>query len=276
MSFGLIPCDHMPGLTAQEYLDYLASLASTSEYYETLLGRIEELAGPLAGMTPEELAEAIFPIFSLPEFTPFLNEVFNNESLENNMRQQVQEALIDFYGPFEGNPDDILAYFAADPLMTFINDGFTDNGEQSKRLRGAPAQVSSPNYIMVASAGNEGLPFPYAPAIADNVVSVSADYPDVDVCRNMLTAAGTGDILSNDGEIMMNGFFNCLPGTSFAAPKLSFEMALYLLRGGDTTCDGLQPPLAYEQTLPNQWLNIRRNVAANLHCSDFNHLVDTP
>jgi hypothetical protein len=288
MSFGLIPCNRLQGFTLEEFRAYAATLAQGDPFYAALNDLFNSL---MSQAEANGVENAFIQIISLPEFAPLLNQAFNDL-----MRPKIQGAFEEFYGQFEANPEAILSFFADDPLMAFINESYSDGGALAKRLRGTPAQGNGPNYIMVASAGNEGYRFPYAPAIARNVISVSAEYPDVNVCRDMLTAAGTGAILSNRGEVMMNGFYNCLPGTSFAAPKLSFEMALYLLRGGETVCNGNYPPLAYARadsyeqpaTLPaapanrdswqeNIWRNLPRIDAADEdQCPDFNALAGVP
>jgi hypothetical protein len=136
--------------------------------------------------------------------------------------------------------------------------------------------------IPVAAAGNgvlegsppsdEGLPFPFAPAIWDRVVSVSA---------NALTDQSSRAKYSNYGEVMTDGTLwtpgpnpppggKSLPtvhlpftGTSFAAPRVSEAEALYLAHRGQVPClgvnDVLMSPLKYvREGSDTPWENLPR------------------
>jgi hypothetical protein len=85
----------------------------------------------------------------------------------------------------------------------------------------------------------------------------------------------------NDAEVQMNGVkqipnleehvLGCVSGTSFSAPRLSAEAAIYLLNGGTAQCVGditSLPPLDH---LP--WNNLTRVEAANRFCANWNALV---
>jgi hypothetical protein len=136
--------------------------------------------------------------------------------------------------------------------------------------------------IPIASAGNEGRNFPYAPGLWPTVVSISAEYTGYETCSTPAGASKKPSPLSNNGEVAKNGMFECHAGTSFAAPRLSMEAALYLLAGGNVVCTGTlldnqkpegisttsSPPLAH---LP--WDNLERRVASVRYCEDFNNLV---
>jgi len=119
--------------------------------------------------------------------------------------------------------------------------------------------------ISVGAAGNygeKGYVYPFAPAIWDRVISVSASQQT----NNPIPMD-----YSNPGEILMCGelddndctdstqtefpsFVVGLPfvedneaGTSFAAPRLSYEAAIYLLNGGVIDCNNSYPWLGYAQ-----------------------------
>ncbi|HNT74671.1 MAG TPA: S8 family serine peptidase [Anaerolineae bacterium] len=131
-----------------------------------------------------------------------------------------------------------------DPLYNFVI------GETKGIIAGVPT-------VVVAAAGNESADFPYAPAILPNIISVSASpvgVPDR-VCLEL-----SGDLAnrclnnqnrpvawySNYGKVALDGNHSTatvtltdtfpititipLPGTSFAAPKMSFMVAKSLLR----------------------------------------------
>lgn len=142
--------------------------------------------------------------------------------------------------------------------------------------------------VPVASAGNFALNYPFFPAAWDEVISVSAsnglgDKPispwNPGDNRPLLTIRSVSDrttlsrnvleqLVSNYGEIMIPGEYaypnvGTVIGTSFAAPRMSFLMAVYLANVGETQCrqaDGT-PALAYRA-----WSNLTLAQAAELYC----------
>jgi hypothetical protein len=97
--------------------------------------------------------------------------------------------------------------------------------------------------ILVGAAGNSGYNFPFAPALWEQVVSVSAS-----------DTAGNKASYSNTGEVMMPGTTSHVDvvGTSFASPRLALYEAEYLLAnpGQGIECQGnagilASPPLGY-------------------------------
>ncbi|MEO8608086.1 MAG: hypothetical protein ABI690_09405 [Chloroflexota bacterium] len=128
---------------------------------------------------------------------------------------------------------------------------------------GRTAQV-----ISIASAGNRGDHYSFAPGYWDSVLSVSADYSGPENCP-----ADQNLLQSNWGEVRTYGVTNCIPGTSFAAPRASAEAALYLLRGGSTSCSGSignsSPPMAH-----SGFDNLTRQDASDAYCQDFNALLN--
>lgn len=128
--------------------------------------------------------------------------------------------------------------------------------------------------ISIASSGNRGDKFSFAPGYWKNVVSVSAEYSGTDICPAL-----QGELQSNDGEVQMHGVYDCIPGTSFAAPRLSAEAAIYLLRGGVVQCTDAGgtvrtlPPLSYYDEDGNgtpEFENLPRKDASDKYCPDFN------
>jgi maltose/maltodextrin transport system substrate-binding protein/arabinogalactan oligomer/maltooligosaccharide transport system substrate-binding protein len=158
-------------------------------------------------------------------------------------------------------PPDIDLNLSTDPLETLANDPL------SILLSAIRTDV-----ISVGAAGNFGeyqYDFPFAPAIWDFVVSVSAAEDDA--------AARHGELASysNAGEVLMSGQHPTENevGTSFAAPRFSLEAALYLLRGGSITCNNLAPPLAYvslDALPPGPWANLAlHSEEAKVICPSF-------
>jgi hypothetical protein len=117
--------------------------------------------------------------------------------------------------------------------------------------------------ISIAAAGNNGYPLPFFPARWDSVLSVSA--------------SDATDYQSNFGEVAMEGDYDDeVKGTSYAAPRLSFQAARYLLDGGTAVCTGtLQlpttPPLAYADRILGPWDNLPLSDAAHDYCTEFPH-----
>ncbi|MBK8135606.1 MAG: S8/S53 family peptidase [Chloroflexi bacterium] len=100
--------------------------------------------------------------------------------------------------------------------------------------------------VFVAAAGNTGLDYPYYPASEPSVVSVSASFENapfiVAITDRDCAKRKIGDEpCSNAGEVLMPGVidFNGVNyfGTSFAAPRLSLRLAVYLARYGDNVCE---------------------------------------
>jgi len=149
-------------------------------------------------------------------------------------------------------------------LQTFFAD-LIDSGVYSNPLNGMDTLLSFfgevcseadgcqyadvPTIIAVAAAGNEGEPFPYFPAAFAGVVSVSAS----DDNAAFVPVNALADY-SNHGGVMMPGIWvnsgGIDIGTSFAAPRYSFLMALYLLGADNDFCLTGSPVVP---ALPNDW-----------------------
>lgn len=136
--------------------------------------------------------------------------------------------------------------------------------------------------IPVASAGNFGLDFPFWPGAWGQVISVSASdgtgyaAPAAWDKKDDSPLLGAENInpgrtvrISNYGEVMMPGEYEVdegmLSGTSFAAPRLSAALALYLAESG-AYCqqDDGDPAFAY-----GDWDNLTLDEAVSEHCADM-------
>lgn len=131
--------------------------------------------------------------------------------------------------------------------------------------------------INVGAAGNFEDRFPYAPASWDFVDSISSqastqEQKPVELDNGLSLAE-----YSNWGEIQMDGVFigdsnfaSNILGTSFAAPKFSYEMASYLLSGGSSPCTdspNIMPVLGYGEGNEKQSLdNMKFMDAMNRFC----------
>ncbi len=132
------------------------------------------------------------------------------------------------------------------------------------------------NVVAIASAGNFGMDFPFWPGAWGQVVSVSASNGMGFYAESMwdhrndtpLLAAETDQPgvplrVSNYGEVMMPGEYAAsmgdVSGTSFAAPRLSMAVALYLSQAGESYCrngDG------FFGMITGEWDNLRLDLAA--------------
>ena len=139
------------------------------------------------------------------------------------------------------------------------------------------------NVIPVAAAGNFGLDFPFWPGAWGQVISVSASEgtgyhapaswdrkKDTPLLGTENLNPGKTTRISNYGEVMMPGEYNSdfgmVSGTSFAAPRLSVVMAVYVSEVGGSHCqqsDG-DPALAY-----GVWDNLTLDEVINGYCSDM-------
>jgi hypothetical protein len=273
MSFVVVPCD---SVTAP--VDYLKILDEPA--YQNLKQTLD------AAITNGE--DLVDVMVRHPDFPAFRQEVLNQR------RAQFEQTLEQCYGrpnlPRGVGPTGAAAQAAptaaptsagAQPVPGAIlgtqacqnllrgNDPLAQRLTQlnGSQLNGGTAQI-----IAIASSGNRGDDFSFAPGYWPNVVSVGADYTGWDKC-DLKT-----EPLGNLGEMKMSGLYDCLSGTSFAAPRLSYEAGLYLLLGGTLSCNGSDgasnPPLAYTLDQNGDGIfdfhNWPRVEGADRYCKVFN------
>lgn len=140
------------------------------------------------------------------------------------------------------------------------------------------------NVIGVASVGNFGLDFPFYPATWDGVIGVSGsdDYNDFYASspfNNSTQAPLLGwddELVSNYGEVMMPGQYLDIIGTSYAAPRLSYVIAMYLHEVGVGYCTNDDGYIALDySTNPNSGnnRNLTLQEVADQHCPDLNNYL---
>jgi hypothetical protein len=117
-----------------------------------------------------------------------------------------------------------------------------------------------------------GLPFPFAPALWDFVVSASAS----DSNGNKAAYANGGELVLSDSHpaaMAKNSY-----GTSYSAPRLSAVEAMYLANPGTVNCASMTPTLGYitpatdylpPSPSPAPWKNEPWDHWRN-YCGDFN------
>jgi hypothetical protein len=126
--------------------------------------------------------------------------------------------------------------------LKIIPVGAAGNGVKYVDPKADPAKAYDPANLI-----RKGLPFPFAPALWDFVVSASAD-ANSDVTAHL----NSGEVkLDGTGPGLIPGSF----GTSFAAPRLSALEAKYLAQTGSVVCGGT-PPLGYVDLSVSPVLNL--------------------
>jgi hypothetical protein len=283
MSFAIVPCDDV--LTLEDYEDTLNE-PEFDAFHDELIAAFTAL-GETANGTP--LPEEVVEFLDSPRA-----EAFRQRLVERQRNQFTNCYPVSIDGVSQGSSDtpgqqpnqDGNVGTTGLPVTTICDDVQPQNdpmGQVITRLQNAELQNGTISIIPIAASGNRGDAFSFAPGFWPEVVSVSAFYNDPELC------AGFEIPPSNRGEVQMYGMYDCLPGTSFAAPRLSLEAGVYLLRGGQVLCtDGAEarssPPLAYllgedangDPTFEYLFNNLERVEAARLYCEDFNTKVGVP
>jgi len=141
--------------------------------------------------------------------------------------------------------DQLIQPGTSGAALKIIPVGAAGNGVKYVDPRVDPAKAYDPANLI-----RKGLPFPFAPALWDFVVSASAD-ADPDVTAHL----NSGEVkLDGTGPGLIPGSF----GTSFAAPRLSALEAKYLAETGSVVCGGT-PPLGYVDLSAGPVLNLSIN-----------------
>jgi hypothetical protein len=267
LSFIVVPCDIGPWLDAgkvggatllQTYQDLIAAdpdLAGFAAALARLAG------GPLSGSA---LTRTLLTENDLAEVTRRIRvSAFYGLFADVNVHDLVKASALPPTTPF-GWPA-AMSQISADPAWTRFVSGHGD-------IRFIAIGAAGNGVARHGASGLEGvrLGFPFAPAIWNDVVSVSAG-----------TASGSDPedataptAYTNAGEVLRIGATTIgtgrVIGTSFAAPRLSALEALYLLGGGSGECQGNRPPLGYAE-LPARpdWENLPLAAAEARYCTDF-------
>ncbi|NPV66018.1 MAG: S8 family serine peptidase [Anaerolineae bacterium] len=209
------------------------------------------------------------------------------------------QAMVDFGGQLlaardAGNLNRYRSLFQR--AVLFYNDTVfpamsrrSQQAQPNQPLDPLQAYLAEAGVVAVASAGNFGLNFPFWPGAWPGVVSVSASqgqgfYPaqswDSKTDVPLLTIPGDRPNqrlrISNYGEVMMPGEYASavagatsqavIAGTSFAAPRLSMAVALYLAEVGGDYCRDEEGFFALAS---GEWKNLTLPQAAEAYCPDM-------
>lgn len=242
----------------------------------------EEAADRIAEALDENPADAyvvnmsfaIMPCEYLEAFAQFGGELLDARSARNlNRYRSIFQRAVLFY-------DDTVF-----PVMSQKAQTETDLDP----IQGLLA-ARSEDVIPVAAAGNFGLDYPFWPGAWGQVISVSASQGmgyhagapwDSKSDTPLLTAEsdspGQQKRISNYGEVMMPGEFESsagpVTGTSFAAPRLSFLLAMYASAEGPGICRDEDGALALAS---GDWDNLALIEAVQAYCPALAPLLPPP
>jgi hypothetical protein len=273
MSFAVVPCSDV--LTSEQYQEFLDT--ESPEFQTEFKAAMEALVATRVG---SPLPESVAKFLSSREAEQFrlgllakrwgqfdkCYPVRDGDSKSQSAQSDVKRQ--------NGLPADMICV-AVQPANEPI-------AQAILKLENAEAQASPFSIIAIAASGNRGDVYSFAPGFWPDVVSVSAFYETPEFCSGFPLPR------SNKGEVQMYGMYDCLPGTSFAAPRLSLEAGIYLLRSGSISCAGLEaessPPLSYlhgkdgsgNPTFDYLFNDLSRVDASVTYCDDFNTIVGIP
>jgi hypothetical protein len=251
MSFGAVPCPANTDLSSQELLDKYRKTLEMDPEFAFLKTYLE---GILDGLNPDDPGTKNFLLFDdsvailrvAAAYTPFLNL--------DPKRDPAGEGFDSKLG-IQWQGGEMFGSSSEDPLHAFIRE--------------------HPTVFAVGASGNSDFNFPFAPAMWDHVLAVSA--PEE---RSPPTGSESKAFKANAGEVQLSGVYSLdssIIGTSFAAPKLSILAAIYLLNNNNPTCktsagDLLNPALNYVPQLSGSWQRLNIDIARQTYCPEFPRL----
>lgn len=223
---------------------------------------------------------------------------YRTNKIERNIRRAINTTDYDFYiinMSFAIVPCDVVTDFEAyieeisddpeyDDLMEvgeYLESLLVDADYSQVANDPMSTMFTEYNIVGVASAGNFGLDFPFYPAAFDGVISVSGSEDANDfyssasfMPQNNFPLLGwdEANLISNDGEVMMPGRLRDVRGTSYAAPRLSYAVALYLNAVGPEYCRTERGTFGLDSELFNNATLIE---ATQAHCPDMVQYLPT-
>jgi len=280
MSFAIIPCDDV--LTPGQYQAFLEQ--ESADFQTQLQSALEALAATPDGLP---LPSSAAKFLSSDDAQRFRQELREQQLAQFDtcypLRDDASQDAVAAQTSQPAQPNDARPNgLPLDAICAEVQPENEPLARSIAALESLEVQAGQLSIIPIAASGNRGDIFSFAPGFWPNVVSVSAFYNEPEYC------AGFPLPPSNAGEVQMYGMYDCLPGTSFAAPRLSLEAGMYLMRAGTVSCAGQEanssPPLSYlhgrdaggNPTFDYLFENLGRVAAATAYCEDFNTLVGVP
>jgi hypothetical protein len=239
MSFVVVPCDVVGWLTDPDLdgllktYDAMIQNDSTSTLKAGLASFLTDDTLDIGKVRAGTFTETVLRDDTLAALRPYLVGAFYKEidTTKFNTEQRPLSTVYNDAG-WRSFRTQLIEPGASGSRLKIIPVGAAGNGVKYPDPRiPDPVRANDPANLI-----RKGLPFPFAPALWDFVVSASAD-ADADVVARL----NSGEVkLDGTGPAIVPGSF----GTSFAAPRLSALEAKYLAETGNVVCGGT-PPLGY-------------------------------
>ncbi|OLE23791.1 MAG: hypothetical protein AUG44_21185 [Actinobacteria bacterium 13_1_20CM_3_71_11] len=250
LSFVVVPCDVVGWLTDPALDDLLKTYDAMiqNDSTATLKAALQGYLDPAGHLDPGLVRGGGFTTTVLRDtdlapLRPYLGGAFY-KTISVKYFVPRERPLSTVYGDagWKSFRDKLIQPGTAGAPLKIIPVGAAGNGVKYVDPRVDPAKAHDPANLI-----RKGLPFPFAPALWDFVVSASADAdPQVTARLN------SGEIkLDASGPGLVPGSF----GTSFAAPRLSALEAKFLAETGSVVCGGT-PPLGYVDLSGSPVLNL--------------------
>ncbi|GAB1693548.1 hypothetical protein [Krasilnikovia sp. M28-CT-15] len=248
LSFVVIPCDVVSWLNDAD-LDallqtYDAMISKDPALRTGLLGYLDTAGELDPGLVRAgDFTAALLRDDGLGPMRPYLAGAFYQTININDfsVKERPLSTIYDDPG-WHGFRKQLVEPGASGATLKVIPVGAAGNGVKYPDPKADPGQARDPAHLI-----RRGLPFPFAPALWDFVVSAGADGN-----REVTARLNSGEVrLDGTGPGLVPGSF----GTSFAAPRLSALEAKYLAETGTVVCGGT-PPLGYVDLSASPVLNL--------------------
>ena len=273
MSFAIVPCDPAFGMDGE-------SIINEVKRYCELIGGTGTSTGECMPGNDSELKQLADTL------DQFLKAADGNGNKAIELLSEPEYRLVALGLPYLNLYQAIRDYKSPESIQPWTNGTmpYTSTTNGPDPLFQQLATLSNDSNIKifsVAAAGNSGLRFPFAPALWQNVLGVSAfDAPPTTAIHDFVSpSASSKASYSNSGEVMLNGAYydatitdtngNSLRGTSFAAPEMSVLAALHLLKGGAVNCGGSTVPAMKYAPDIELWNDKSVGEAIKRFCDDF-------
>jgi hypothetical protein len=250
LSFVVVPCDVVGWLADPDLDDLLKTYDAMiqNDSTGTLKAALQGYLDPAGELDPGLVRSGGFTTkvsrdTDLAALRPYLAGAFYQTINVNSFAVRERPLSTVIGDPaWENFRDKLILPGTAGAPLKVIPVGASGNGVKYVDPRVDPAKAHDPAYLI-----RKGLPFPFAPALWDFVVSASADAEPAITAR-----LNSGEVkLDATGPGLVPGSF----GTSFAAPRLSALEARYLAETGSVACGGT-PPLGYVDLSGSPVLNL--------------------